>query len=287
MDDRQNDRLTDVESRALLARLFPHGFAGADVLREIAPNGWERSALLACFHPAVERIFEERLRMHRNIEAWRSRRARDDDATQSEGHPPEPSLEDVRREDQPQPVRPDEELTELVGECLWDIFSDNHDVIVADGRVADIGSFRGASAFLDEYVSGHASDATWREGDCMRFYMGTIWISWRADLTPVYAMIFRRLRSLDADWVYHVPEFHVVDFGTLGTDTEPTRYSPSEGAVAELEARRREAETERLRAQLEASNAQVRERAMDHPPPATVAAYRQVYGRDPRGWPPA
>jgi hypothetical protein len=31
------------------------------VLDEIAPEGWERSPLLACFHPSIERIFEERL----------------------------------------------------------------------------------------------------------------------------------------------------------------------------------------------------------------------------------
>jgi hypothetical protein len=41
MDNRQNDALTDVELRALFAQLFPDGFAGADVLREIAPEGWE------------------------------------------------------------------------------------------------------------------------------------------------------------------------------------------------------------------------------------------------------
>jgi hypothetical protein len=31
----------------------------------------------------------------------------------------------------------------------------------------------------------------------MRFYMETIWISRRADLTPVYAMIFRRLKAVE------------------------------------------------------------------------------------------
>jgi hypothetical protein len=58
---------------------------------------------------------------------------------------PEPTLEDVRREYEPSPVHQEEEVTELVGMCLWDIFSDNHDVIAADGRLADIGvvSWRG------------------------------------------------------------------------------------------------------------------------------------------------
>lgn len=47
---------------ALFDRLFPRGFAGQDVLDEIAPrdgNGYR----LACFHPPIERIFEERLLM--------------------------------------------------------------------------------------------------------------------------------------------------------------------------------------------------------------------------------
>ena len=97
-----------------------------------------------------------------------------------------------------------EEVTELVGMCLWDTFSDNHEVIMADGRCADIGSFRGASAFLDEYLTrGHEG---WCEGDYMRFSMGSIFVSGRADLTSVYTMIFRRLQAAGADWIYHFPE---------------------------------------------------------------------------------
>ncbi len=54
MDDRRNKRLTDAELHAFFDRLFPHGFAGVDVLTEIAPKGWEQSPLHACFHPSVE-----------------------------------------------------------------------------------------------------------------------------------------------------------------------------------------------------------------------------------------
>lgn len=46
----------------------------------------------------------------------------------------------MRREYEPSPVNQDEEVTELVGLCPWDILSDNHEVIGADGRLADIGS---------------------------------------------------------------------------------------------------------------------------------------------------
>ena len=54
MDDEQAKRLNDTELKEFFDRLFPHGFAGADVLAEIALEGWEKSPLLACFHPSVE-----------------------------------------------------------------------------------------------------------------------------------------------------------------------------------------------------------------------------------------
>jgi hypothetical protein len=288
MGTKQDERLTDRELRALFDRLFPDGFAGADVLAEIAPEGWEQSPLLACSHPSVERVFDETLQIHRNVEALcRARAARDGGSKVDESLAPEPTLDEVRREYQATPVRRDEEVTELVGQCLWDVFSDNHEVIVADGRVASIGSFRSASAFLDGYLDDDRRSG-WREGDCMRFYMGTIWIAGRADLTPVYAMIFSRLRSLGADWIYHFPELGLVDLSSLRIDDESsTVQSPAEARAAEQRAREHNAEVVKLRAQLAEMNASAREEAMDRPPPTIVCAYRQIYGRDPRGWPPA
>jgi hypothetical protein len=284
MDERQEKRLTGGELQTLFDRLFPHGFTGADVLSEVAPDGWERSPLLACFHPSVEQLFEERVAIHRNLEEWR-RLGRRRDGTAPLEPRPEPTREDVRREYEPSPVNVEEEVTELVGLCLWDSFSDNHDVIAADGRLADIGSFRGAGAFLDEYLT--RDQEGWRDGDYMRFYLGTIWISRRADLAPVYAVILRRLKAAGADWVYHFPELGIVELAPADdTDNSDKKYSVSQAGVAELEAQKRRAEVERFRAELREANARAREEAMDRPPPATLRAYRQVYGRNPRGWPP-
>ena len=70
----------------------------------------------------------------------------------------------------------------------WDIFSDNHEVVAADGRLVDIGSFRSASAFLDDYLNAESGKAMLWEGDYMRFYMGTIWIRGRSDLRSVYSI---------------------------------------------------------------------------------------------------
>jgi hypothetical protein len=281
---RQNERHTDAELNALFDQLFPHGFAGADVLDEIAPDGWEQSSLLACFHPSVERVFEERLLMHRNLEELRRIRiSKHGPGGPDDAPEPVPTLEALRREYEPRPVQRDEEVTELVGSCLWDVFSDNHDVITADGRVADIGSFRGASAFLDEYLRAGDRDR-WCDDDYTRFYMGTIWISGRADLTPVYAMIFRRLKALGADWVYHFPELYLTELAPIEWDGEQqTRYSVPEAAITELKAQKKRAEMARFLADVADMNARAREAAMGRRPPATVRGYREVYGRDPRG----
>lgn len=102
---------------------------------------------------------------------------------------------DVRAE-----LAPDEPTTcEWVAACLWDVFSDNHDVIAPDGRLADIGSFRGAAGFLAAFLN--AKLGTSRYG-YLDFYMGTLWKSPDADPSPVYRMIFRRLQREGCAWHY-------------------------------------------------------------------------------------
>lgn len=222
---------------------------------------------------------------HRHLENLRRLRRTHDSDTAVEPWT-EPTVDDVRREYDASPVNEQKEVTELVGLCLRDVFSDNHDVITADGRLADIGSFRSAGAFLDAHLTRHQEG--WPESDYLRFYLGTISISRRADMTSVYAMIFRRLAAAGADRVYHFPELALIEPGSTDDGEEPGKeYSVSQAAVAELEAQHRRADIERVRAELRGINARAREDAMDRPAPTTVGAYRALYGGDPRGWPPA
>jgi hypothetical protein len=88
VDPFDRDRLSDGECVAVFGRLFPLGFAGDDVVGEIAPQGWERSPLLAVFHPSVEQVYREALRVHRNLERLPGRT-----------HPPqpEPTLDEIRQ----------------------------------------------------------------------------------------------------------------------------------------------------------------------------------------------
>src|SRR5437899_11860656 len=96
MNDEQAKRLTDAELKEFFDRLFPHGLGGADVVAEVAPEGWQKSPLLACFHPSVEQVFKEQVQVHRNLEALvRGRRERDPDNPDL-APKPEPRIEAVR-----------------------------------------------------------------------------------------------------------------------------------------------------------------------------------------------
>ncbi|HZR18724.1 MAG TPA: hypothetical protein VFE51_15640 [Verrucomicrobiae bacterium] len=286
MDDLHDKRLTDEELKEFFDRLFPRGFAGADVMQEIAPEGWEKSSLFVCFHPSPQQVLNERRKQHRHLEKLRR-----DFPQRKAGDPkpelrPEPTMEQVLADWKEIPINITEEVTELVGLCLWDVFSDNHEVIASDRRIVDIGSFRGASAFLDECIAGPV-DECYFSGE-FRFYMGSIWISRRTDLTPVYRMIFRRLKSLGADWNYHFPRVYLVDLSPLrqAMANQEGPYSPSEAFAKEQEERQSQAELEEARARLDKIHNQACSEAMDRPPPEIVRAYQEVYGRDPNGWPP-
>ena len=276
------DSYSEAELDAEFDRLFPQGFAGPDVLQELAPDGWEKSRLLAAFHPSLAQTYEETLRVYRNLAKLRK---------PNDQHPvrPEPTFDEVASKFQEHPIEAEKEVRELVGDCLWDVFSDSHEVVAQDRRVLNLGSFRGSGAFLAEILNRQTGDEHF---DYMNFYMGTIWAAQRADLTPVYRMIFRRLKDRGLDWIYHFPRLHAVDLRSLkeGLDQQQAPdwldYSPSEALAKEEEDKKRDDELAQLRESLDAGYREAIEEALDGPSPTTVRAYEEVYGSFPEGWPP-
>lgn len=275
------DRYSDDECSAALDALFPGGPATDDVLRTLAPGGWARSPLVAVAHPSVEQVHAEAVQLHRNIQGLT--RGRGDAAPTR----PEPALEETRSGHQATPIDERGECGELVTRCLWDVFSDNHEVLAPDGRVVDLGSFRGSAGFLAEWLDARTGGP--HSHDYMDFYLGTIWVAQRADLTPVYELIFDRLKRHGFDWAYQIPRLQLVDLRPLRDQLRPqdgpewANYDPSIGMAED----QRDREIESLRAELDHAAAEAAQEAARHPPPPTVAAYRNVYGRNPRGWPPA
>jgi hypothetical protein len=272
----------EAELCEVFARLFPHGWAGDDVLRELAPTGWEQSPLLAVFHPSREQVYKEAVAMHHNLLSLRR-------ADDTRPVPSEPTREQITEEYQERPIDCQREMRELVGQCLWDIFSNCHEVVDGVGRVLDLGSFRGTGGFLADLLNKQVGRA---EHDYLSFYMGTLWIGNRADLTPVYQMICRRLRSLNLDWVYHFPRLHAVDMRPLKHaledkgEPEWANYSPDEALAKDAEQQEHDQKLAELRESLDESYQQAIQEAMNAPPPKTVRAYEAVYGHFPQGWPP-
>jgi hypothetical protein len=282
MTNFDTDSYSDAELEAEFDRLFPQGFAGPDVLQELAPYGWENSSLVAVFHPSLAQSYEETLRFHRNVAKLR----KPNDVQPSR---PEPTFDEVASSYRELPIEAERELRELVGECLWDVFSDSHDVVAHDRRVLNLGSFRSSGAFLAEILNRQIGDDQY---DYMSFYMGTIWAAQRADLTPVYRMIFRRLKGRGLDWIYHFPRLHAVDLRPLKEALDQQQgpdwlnYSPSEALAKEEEDKKRDQDLAELRESLDAGYREAIEEALNGPPPTTARAYEEVYGCFPEGWPP-
>src|SRR6266404_7042187 len=243
----ESGSFSEAEREAEFDRLFPAGLACQDIVDEIAPGGWENSPLLAVFHPTVQQEYEEALRMHRNVREFCRDKADSADVSA------EPTYEEIAKESRSEPVHVEREVRELVGKCLWDIFSDEHDVVAADVRVLHLGSFRGSGGFLAEWLNRRTGQ---RQYDYLDFYLGTIWVAERADLAPVYRMIFRRLNRRRLDWVYQFPEVHLVDFRPLKEALEKKDgpewmdYSPSDALAKEEEDRKRDREITEMRERL-------------------------------------
>jgi len=283
MTNFDTDSFSEADLEAEFDRLFPQGFAGPDILQELAPAGWENSPLLAVFHPSLAQSYEETLRLHRNLCALRRPNDR-------HPLPLEPTFDEVARDFRERPVETVREVRELVGQCLWDIFSDGHEVTTTDGCVLDLGSFRVSGGFLAEILNRQTGAEHYNYLD---FYMGTIWVAQRADLTPVYQMIFRRFQGRRLDWIYHFPKLYAVDLRPLKEaldekhDPEWLNYSPSETLAKEAEAKEQDKNLAELRETLEEGYRESIEEALKGPPQTTVRAYKTIYGCFPRGWPPS
>lgn len=331
MDDFSNS-YSEEELIAVFAKLFPQGFAGSDVRRTLAPEGWDKSPLLALFHPSAEQRFQESLQMHQNIEKMRL-------ASGSAGKELPPAPPPTRADfvdDAEDIIAPDEEISRLVGTCLWDVFSDGHDVLDEGGREVSLGSFRASAGFLADrlneqvkagQVQGPAIDAATRAEevhkmmreampemnndllfqfmkeqqtgpyDYMDCYLGTQSIAHRADLGPVYRMIFTRLRALDLDWKYTFPRLHLVDMRPLKEHLDAQKaeesgepdwagYCPEKELANDEANREKDRELAEMRESLDEGYRESVAASLNEPPPLIVRSYREIYGDWPDGWPP-
>jgi hypothetical protein len=283
MPDIDPSRFSEAELLAEFDRLFPQGFAGPDVLQELAPEGWENSPLRAVIHPSLAQVFEPLLNSFRRISPLRK-------STRPPTSPPPPTRNNLARKSPDNPLKVQREVGELVGKCLWDVFSDGKEVVAPDGGGLDLGTERASARILAEILNRQLDDDYYNYLD---FYIGTGSVARYADLTPVYCMIFGRLRGCELDWTYHFPRLHAIDARPPGGPTEPEREShfPSDSPSEPAAKAKEDAEYERNLAAVRASHDRAYRTALEAsihaPAPTVVRAYEMVYNRLPRGWPPA
>ena len=281
------DKLTEAQCWALFEHLFPNGLDDRTFVEELAPEGWDRSPLLLVSHPTAEQVYEESLRIRENL---RNLLRKESESPKEE---PPLTLSGVRRDMIHRAPNPVEECADLLGCCLWDVFSDNHEVVTAEGSLVDLGSFRATAGFIADFRHRHndSRESFGHCGDYIEFYMGTTLVRHRADMTPVYELIFLRMRHIGLSWRYAHPRLYAIDLGSLPNQAEDDvpealRYDPTESFWRERQLAERQAELAEFRQSLDAAYRESVQDACDGPPPATVRAYQQVYGRNPDGWPP-
>lgn len=274
----KENHLTEKESTEFLEELFPSGLAGSDIKNELVPGGWEKSPLKAVFHPSPEQQFKEYIRMSRNLKNLSGKQK-----TESKDEE-EPGFEEFCKDLKNHPVEPNREIRELMGLCLWDVFSDNHEVLTSDGRLVDLGSQRGAAGFIADWVNTRLDI---RHYSYLDFYMGTAWISDRADLSPVYRIIFQRLHKAEGDWIYHFPQLFLFRPPDIEKHTDNMEsYDPAKSVADEIEKKEQDQSSEELEENIHQLNREAADEAAQGEPPRIVDAYRDIYGHFPDGWPP-
>ena len=278
---RNDDDHFVAELDTALHRMFPDGFESPEIMQSLAPDGWEKSPLVAVFHPSFEQVYEEAVRIQQNMSMLGRKK--------DEPPPAPPTRDEVAKLYEQSPLEPELELREIVGKCLWDIISDNHQVFDADGHELDFGSFRFAGGVIADHLNRRLGD---RRYDYMSFYMGTAWGSGRADFSAVYRLIFARMKGLGWDWVYHFPRLRLVNLRPLkeALDAEKPQdfeqYDPSAAIEQAQQDEQRDRETAEFQEKLDEDYREAVSDSQDRRPPAVVQAYSDIYDNFPRGWPP-
>lgn len=157
----------------------------------------------------------------------------------------------------------DRAAVERLASALWGIFSHHRAVVDNAGVRYDLGSWRSAAEMIADLANRRYSgiEQPIRYMDC---YMGVLTSEERGpDSQELYHRIFKRMREAGCDWLYS---------SAVAADTTAESI--------ERRARVREATAVVSRAYMEMAA-----EGVYAPLPVVVAAYQNVYGRLPDGWP--
>jgi hypothetical protein len=180
-----------------------------------------------------------------------------------------------------------EEFLYVLGLAVYDIFSNNHDVVGVDNKTYDLGSLRGSGHFMADFLNKNYENPAKSYG-YMDFYMGTIWIRSRGDLTPFYEFVFQKLKEFHCDWNYFFPRLFLIEPKKIFDSSEIqdyTIYKPELAVLHELGLTEEDQGAKKLQAEFDKAYEAEFEEAKYKPLNKIVAAYKNVYGEMPNGHP--
>lgn len=272
---------TDAECQQLFQDLFPNGFDSNDLMYTLAPDGWENTPYVMPT-PSIENAYQgakARQSLDKLMASIKS-----GNMAGLENIEEFESFEDFKAHYQAETPDYNLELQETIANCVWDIFSDNNDV-VKNNRVFHLGSFRGSASFIADLLN----QTNEKEYSYIDFYMGnSAKEDDTCDYSPVYELIFKRLKEAGCDWVFNFTQMGLVDLSSAKGQApdKPENYDPNKALEAELKQKEEQKAKDDFKAKIEEMNAKAREDALYKPPPKVVQAYRTVFGQFPTGWPP-
>lgn len=243
----------------------------------MVPNGFKKSDLVLFLHPTPEQQYEEHIRMRDNINRLTKKSKQENE---------EIEISDFKQDDLTDISEYDEFLY-ILGLSIYDIFSNNHEVIGNDNKIYDFGSFRGSGRFIADFFSDNFPDNS-KKYDYMDFYMGSIWIKGRGNLTPFYDYIFQKLKDFNCVWKYSFPRMHLIDPKTIfdtSNDDKLEDYKPEKALLKQLELTEKDKQTKKFQEELEKIYNEEYEEAKYKPLSQIVHAYKNIYGQLPNGHP--
>jgi hypothetical protein len=245
------------------------------LLKRIAPNGWNYSEFKKFYHPTPEQQFDEYKTLSENLARLSKKPVSEYDKT----------LLDFQKEYVGEEAKEPEECIEVLGNAVYDIFSNNHEVISASGKVYDLGSMRGSAGFIADFLNSFFEEYQFTY-DYIDFYVGTIFLRDRADMTPFYEYVFKKLKEKECSWKYSFPRLYLLNFNdTKDEETPPEKYNPEESLLREIEKNEKNEKLEKMRQELDRAHLEELEEAKYKPPPKVVQAYKNIFGSLPQGYP--
>ena len=157
----------------------------------------------------------------------------------------------------------EEDVFRVLGTVVWEIFSNNHEVTDAEGKIFDLGSWRGSGGFIADFLNARFAPEGKYWFDYMDFY-GGFWGGHDPSLFPLYVYFFQKLKERDCVWRYSPPAMYLIEVSTDKPEDDIQNYDPGSALLTDLQKADEQAGKKDLGKRIEEGNAEMRE-SNQHP----------------------